>query len=226
MGSPSGEEGRDPDEGARHEVTISAFELGKTEVTNGQYAQFLRDQPSAQKPDGWSDSKPSEEPVSGVTWDEAQRFAQWAGGRLPTEAEWEYAARAGSTASRYGTVDGIAWYSENSEGRKHLVGQKDDNDWQLHDMLGNVWEWCFDRMRGNAINAYSSSAVTDPGCGSRRTRGVTHQDCSVSFIIVHRRPVQRCGARGTPRRSGGPLRATHALRWAVSGAVTEKLAAK
>jgi formylglycine-generating enzyme required for sulfatase activity len=167
MGSPPDEEGRFEDEGPQHDVTISAFELGKTEVTNAQYAQFLHDRPTVERPPGWSDNLRGDEPVGGVTWDEAKQFAQWAGGRLPTEAEWEYAARAGSSASRYGSLDDIAWYSENSGSRKHPVGQKEANEWGLHDLLGNLYEWCSDRY-----GPYSSSSLIDPSGPTEGENGV------------------------------------------------------
>ena len=74
-----------------------------------------------------------------VTW-----VSSSSGYRLPTEAEWQYACTAGAPAYRYGPVDDIAWYAGNSEGHAHPVGLKTPNPWGLHDMLGNVWEWCWD----------------------------------------------------------------------------------
>ena len=79
------------------------------------------------------------------------------GYRLPTEAEWEYAARAGTTGARYGDVGDIAWYLKNSGNKTHRVGTKRANKWGLHDMLGNVWEWTSD-WHGE----YSSSRGVDP----------------------------------------------------------------
>ena len=93
------------------------------------------------------------------------------GYRLPTEAEWQYACKAGTTAYQYGELDQIAWYQENSEGRRHHVGQKAPNAWGLYDMLGNVWEWCYDLYDTEVYGTYrifrgGSWAEEARGCGS------------------------------------------------------------
>ena len=92
-----------------------------------------------------------------VRWYEAQAYCQAVGGRLPTEAEWEYAARAGSVQSRYGDIDRIAWYAGNSGIRTHEVAQKQPNAFGLYDVLGNVWEWTADWYGG-----YTPGSAVDP----------------------------------------------------------------
>jgi formylglycine-generating enzyme required for sulfatase activity len=88
-----------------------------------------------------SNFKGGRRPVENVDWNQAQAYCQAVGMRLPTEEEWEYAARAGDTSPRYGNLDAVAWYSGNSGSQTHEVGQKQPNAWGLYDMLGNVWEW-------------------------------------------------------------------------------------
>ena len=159
MGSPEDEEGRRSDE-RQHEVRISqGFWMGKYEVTQEEWNAVMGANPSSFKGCG------SRCPVETVSWNDIQEFirrlnelASGSGSvyRLPTEAEWEYAARAGTTGPRYGELDEIAWHSGNS-GRMHPVGQKGANAWGLHDMLGNVWEWTADWS-----GEYPSGAVTDP----------------------------------------------------------------
>jgi formylglycine-generating enzyme required for sulfatase activity len=83
-------------------------------------------------------------PVDSVSWDGAKTFCARVGMRLPTEAEWEWAARGGISAERYGLLDQIAWYRGNSGGRTHEVSRKQPNAYGLYDMLGNVWEWVSD----------------------------------------------------------------------------------
>ena len=172
MGSPEDEEGRSDREGPQREVTLSqGFWMGKYEVTQGEWEAVMGSNPSSFKDCG------PRCPVEGVSWEDVQGFVarlnerEAAAGsaaryRLPTEAEWEYAARAGTTGARHGELDDIAWWSGNSGGETHPVGEKRANAWGLYDMLGNVWEWTAD-WHGD----YPSGAVTDPtgpSTGSRR----------------------------------------------------------
>ena len=160
MGSPADEEGRDGDE-RQHEVRISeGLWMGKYEVTQREWEAVMGTNPSYFRTCGRC-------PVERISWDETQEFIQrlneQASGsgyvyRLPTEAEWEYAARAGTTRARYGKLGEIAWYDDNSGSKTHPVGEKHANAWDLHDMLGNVAEWTADRY-----GAYPLGVVTDPG---------------------------------------------------------------
>jgi formylglycine-generating enzyme required for sulfatase activity len=130
-----------------HQVTITGgFWIGQAPVTVGAYKRFAaatgRQMPPA--PDfnnGWMNENM---PIVNVTWSDAQAYCGWMGGRLPTEAEWEYAARGGNTEARYGPIDEIAWYSYNSDGQTHDVAQKRPNGFGLYDTLGNVWQWVND----------------------------------------------------------------------------------
>ena len=169
MGSPESEWGRFDDEGPQHEVLISeGLFLAEAPVTQGLWEAVMGDNPSH--------FKGRQNPVEKVSWDECQRFLgalnKLSPGlecRLPSEAEWEYSCRAGTTtgtyagelseveASQHAMLDPIAWWRGNSEGETHPVKGKRPNRWGLYDMLGNVDEWCADRQR-----RYRQDAETDP----------------------------------------------------------------
>jgi formylglycine-generating enzyme required for sulfatase activity len=159
MGSENGES----DEKPVHRVTISnGFWMGKTEVTQGQWKAVMGNNPSSFNNCG------DNCPVENVSWEDVQNYLRKLNARdegkyrLPTEAEWEYACRAGST-TRYSYGDGesylgnYAWYSANSGGKSHEVATKQPNDWGLYDMHGNVWEWTQDWY-----GSYQSGSVNDP----------------------------------------------------------------
>jgi formylglycine-generating enzyme len=97
-------------------------------------------------------------PVEQVSWHDARAYCEAVGMQLPTEAEWEYVARAGNPADRYGRLDEIAWYAGNSEGETHEVGQKQPNAFDLSDTLGNVWEWTADWFDGKYYASYPPPA--------------------------------------------------------------------
>lgn len=167
------------EERPRHRVVISkAFYFGLTPVTYDQFVAV-----TGTKPSHYTDGR---RPVASVTWLEAIEFCNHlsqrdglppyyritdgaevfrkggAGYRLPSEADWEYACRAGSTGIRWfpeHELDRCAWHHGNAEGRTHRVGRKDANPWGVHDILGNVWEWCWDRY---LENYYQQSPLVDP----------------------------------------------------------------
>jgi formylglycine-generating enzyme required for sulfatase activity len=153
-------------------VQLAPYQLGAIPITQARYAQVTGERPSATRGD--------QLPVENVSWWDTVRFCnllsqsaglapayglgvdvesvEWDvsadGYRLPTEAEWEHACRAGTAGPRYGRLDEIAWYRGNSGERIHDVGGKRPNPWGLHDMLGNVWEWCWDVYDAEVYGAY------------------------------------------------------------------------
>ncbi len=154
-GSPDSDGEADDDERPQHQVTISKpFYLGRYAVTQAQWRKVMAVESSSR-------FEGDKRPVENVSWNYAQSFVTKIGLRLPTEAEWEYACRAGITEPRYGDLGAIAWHEGNSEEQTHDVGGKQANPWGFHDMIGNAWEWCED---GYEANAYSRcrGGVTDP----------------------------------------------------------------
>jgi formylglycine-generating enzyme required for sulfatase activity len=176
MGSASDEPERNKAEGPRTQVTLTrGYWLGKTEITQAQYEAVSGVNPSTFKAVG------GQGPVERVSWTDAMAFCRKLTEReraanrlpegyaftLPTEAQWEFACRAGSTGAYSGEPNGMAWCNGNSGDTTHAVGLKQPNAWGFHDMSGNVLEWCFDWY-----GPYPGGAVTDPvgpGRGHYRT---------------------------------------------------------
>jgi formylglycine-generating enzyme required for sulfatase activity len=186
MGSPSTERDRDNDESPVHRVTISKlFYMGKYEVTQQQYYIVAKSKPSQFKQD--------DRPVETVSWEQAYSFCKKLSKikgesfRLPTEAEWEYACRAGSQSRfyfgddpTYVEIEQYAWCSKNSDSETHSVGQKKPNSFGLYDMHGNVWEWCSDYY---AADYYHKSISVDPiGALYGKSRVIRGGDWSRSAI--------------------------------------------
>jgi len=163
MGSPADEALRDKDE-IPHEVTLSrGFFMAETECTQAQWEGVMGANPSH--------GKAPDQPVNQVAWKEAQEYCrrltemhrsqglipegwEW---DLPTEAQWEYACRAGTTGAFAGNLTDLAWIESNADGKPHAVKTRQPNAWGLHDLHGNVWEWCRDWY-----GDYPTNAVQDP----------------------------------------------------------------
>ncbi|NRB48773.1 MAG: SUMF1/EgtB/PvdO family nonheme iron enzyme [Saprospiraceae bacterium] len=163
---------RDDRTGQSWIAQVPSFHLSKYLVTQQLFEEVMGISPST--------FKGPRHPVETISWKDAATFCnelsflmelnpsyQFAGEeegfyfnhqangyRLPTEAEWEYACRAGSSGIRYGELDAIAWYRANAAGSTHEVGQKLPNSWGLFDMIGNVWEWCADIYDATVYGSY------------------------------------------------------------------------
>ncbi len=204
MGSPSSELDRDSNEVQHEAVLTHGFFLAETECTQGQWEAVMGGNPSY--------FKRTDRPVEQVSWEESLEYCrkltakqraegilpsgwEW---RLPTEAEWEYAARAGTTGARYGELDTIAWHIGNSVSQTHPVKQKTANAWGLYDMIGNVWEWCSDWY--GEYPTGSAMEPIGPGSGSWRVfRGGGWYDGAWGARSASRFrgvPGDRCRGRG------------------------------
>ena len=177
------------DEKPTHQVTLSSYYIGKTEVTQELWQAVMGSNPS-----GFSGANL---PVEKVSWEDCQIFIailnELTGKyfRLPTEAEWEYAARGGSKSQGYkysgsNTVDDVAWYPSNSSSKTHPVATKAPNELGIYDMIGNVLEWCSDWYSSSYYSSSSQYNPTGPASGSRRVYrggswGSSARLCRVSY---------------------------------------------
>ncbi|GAA0375001.1 formylglycine-generating enzyme family protein [Bacillus horti] len=207
---PAGEiEMRDDRIKTTWKVTLDSFLLSPVPVTNELYYSIIQ---KTNIP-----NYESQAPVVDVSWNDAILFCNllsqysglkecysvstdsesvvcnWEanGYRLPTEAEWQYACKAGTNGYRYGELNEIAWYQANSDSRVHEVGQKLPNEWGLYDMLGNVWEWCWDKYDAEVYGSYrifrgGSWAEEARGCGAtcRRRSHPTFRIEDLGFRIA------------------------------------------
>jgi len=155
-----------------HKVTVSSFEILETEVTEAQYQSVTGVSPSLDFAGGGGPNSP----VEGVTWYDAQAYCEAIGARLCTEAEWEYAARAGTSTTfpcgdSFVCLDGIAWYFDNAKNHKHDVKEKSANVYGLYDMLGNAQEWVEDCWHLGYDNAPSTGwPAWESDCGHESSR--------------------------------------------------------
>jgi formylglycine-generating enzyme required for sulfatase activity len=187
MGSTNGDSNEKP----VHKVTISQpFYMGRYEVTQGQWQAVMGSNPSKFKDCG------ANCPVEQVSWSAAQDFITTLNEandgykyRLPSEAEWEYACRGGTTGDYYGNVDDIGWYAGNSGRKTHAVGGKQPNAFGLYDMSGNVWEWCVDFYHGNYHGAPTDGSAWVSGGDPipyRVLRGGSWDDLASSLRSANR----------------------------------------
>jgi serine/threonine protein kinase len=183
--SPGDSECDDVEKPARNVAIARGFWLGQTEVTQVAYRRVTGQNPSKFKGDNL--------PVERISWDDAKSYCEKVGGRLPTEKEWEYAARAGSAGPIYGGLNAIAWYDGNSGGTTHPVGIEQANAYRLYDMLGNVWEWTAD--------SYDAGGKVVRGGSWGSTIEYIRASARDGFEITYRKSSLglRCGGDWTPR---------------------------
>jgi formylglycine-generating enzyme required for sulfatase activity len=175
------------DELPAHQVTLGGFAMLETEVTEAQYEPILGVSPPC--PYGFGVTGPNT-PVECVTWFDAADFCEAVGGRLPTEAEWEYAARGGK-ATRYSCgddptcLDSTAWFEDNSGDMIQPVKGKEPNDYGLYDMIGNVWEWNSDWYSADYYSVSPDANPSGPDSGEiRSARGGSATTAEVKFLRV------------------------------------------
>jgi formylglycine-generating enzyme len=215
MGSKDSDKAADNDEQKEHDVTIKTFEISKFEVTVWEWKQYTKANKFKMplKPEwGWQDNYP----INGITWEEAIAYCNWLskkeklqpvyskqgpnyvcnfkanGYRLPTEAEWEFAAKGGVKSKGYKFSGGndaneVAWHKAISKNSPHTVGTKLPNELGLYDMSGNVWEWCWDWYNKDYYKIEKGDNPKGPEMGERKCVRGGSWDSQVNYL----RPANR-----------------------------------
>ena len=215
MGSKDSDGLADVDEQKEHTVNLNTFEISKFEVTVWEWKQFIKDNKMKMpvKPTwGWQDNYP----INGVTWNEAIAYCNWLskkeklqpvytkkgpnficnfkanGYRLPTEAEWEFAAKGGASSKSFkysgsNNLDDVAWHKNKSKGTPHTIGTKLPNELGLYDMSGNVWEWCWDWYNKDFYKQEKGENPRGPEMGDRRSVRGGSWDSQPNYV----RPANR-----------------------------------
>jgi len=210
MGSKDSDGIADVDEQKEHDVNLTAFEISKFEVTVWEWQQFIKANKMKMpaKPSwGWQENHP----INGITWNEAIAYCNWLskkeklqpayskkgpnficdfkanGYRLPTEAEWEFAAKGGTLPKGFkysgrDSLDDIAWHKGNSAGTPHTIGTKLPNELGLYDMSGNVWEWCWDWYNKDFYKLEKGDNPRGPEMGNRRSVRGGSWDSQANYV--------------------------------------------
>jgi sulfatase modifying factor 1 len=201
MGCDEKEKDCYPDEMPRHKVTISSFEISKYEVTVKDYRTYCEATNKAMPLEpawGWQDDNP----IVNITWQDAMDYALWMNCSLPTEAQWEYAARGGNKSKGYtysgsNNYDEVGWSYENSNKTSHPIGQKKPNELGIYDMSGNAWEWCSDNYE---IFYYKDSPKVNPKGPQKGLGKVNRGGCfafDYSLMNTHHRRCSSAEAIGS-----------------------------